>query len=85
MLSLSSNNARSQKQYTVDAFLKKHEKEKKRAYNSRIMNAEHGTFTPLIFSLTGGESAETSMFHNHIAHKRANKTEEKYEMQKFQH
>ena len=49
------------------------------------MNAEHGTFTTLIFSLTGGESAETFMFYNHIAHKRANKTEDKYEMQKFQH
>ena len=32
-----------------------------------------------MFSLTGGEGPETSMFHKHIAQKIANKTEEKYE------
>ena len=31
------------------------------------MNVEHGTFTPLVFSLTGGEGPETSMFDTHIA------------------
>ena len=76
---LTNTNARSQKHLLVSVILKKHEKEKKRAYNSRIMNAEHGTFTPLVFSLTGGEGPETSMFHKHIAQKIANKTEEKYE------
>ena len=40
--------------------LKNHEKEKKRAYNSRIMNVEHGTFATLVFSLTGGEGPETN-------------------------
>ena len=38
------------------------------------MNMEHGTFTPLVFSLTGGEGPETSMFHKYIAQKIANKT-----------
>ena len=42
------------------------------------MNMEHGTFTPLVFSLTGGEGPETSMFHKYIVQKIANKTEEKY-------
>ena len=78
---LTNPNTRSQK-YLPGAILKKHKKEKKRAYNSRIMNVEHGTFTPLVFSLTGGEGPETSMFHKDIAQKIANKTEEKYE--KFQ-
>ena len=67
------------KHLLVSAILQKHEKEKKRAHNSRIMDVEHGTFTPLVFSLTGGEGPETSMFHKHIAQKIANKTEEKYE------
>ena len=40
---------------------------------------EHGTFTLLVFSLTGGIGPETSMFHKHIAQKIANKTDEKYE------
>ena len=42
------------------------------------MNVEDGTFTSLVFSVTGGEDPETSMFHKHIAPKIVNKTEEKY-------
>ena len=30
------------------------EKEKERLYNERIMQVEHGTFTPLVMSATGG-------------------------------
>ena len=67
------------KHLPVSTILKKHDKEKMRAYNSRIMDVEHGTFTPLVFSLTGGEDPETSMFHKHIAPEIANKKEEKYE------
>ena len=37
------------------------------------------TFTPLSFSLTGGEGPETSMLHKHISQKIANKTEGKHE------
>ena len=58
-------------------YSEKTRKRKKRAYNSRIINVEHGTFTPLVFSLTGGEGPETFMSHNHIAQKIANKTEKK--------
>ena len=83
---LTNTNACSQKHLPGSAILKKHEKEKMRAYNSRIMtynsrimNAEHGNFTTLALSLTGGEGPETSMFHKHIAQKKPNKTEEKYE------
>ena len=47
---LTNVNAISQKHQTVENNLKKQEKEKKRAYNNRIMNVEHGTFTPLVFS-----------------------------------
>ena len=43
------------------------------------MNVEHGDFTPLVFSLTGGEGPGTSMFHKHITQKIANKTKEQYE------
>ena len=43
------------------------------------MNVEHGTFTPLVFSFTGGEGPETSIFQKHIAYKIANKTDKKYE------
>ena len=60
-------NADSQKNQTVEPILKKHGKEKKRAYNNRTMNVEHGSFTPLVLHLTGSEGPEASMFHKHIA------------------
>ena len=39
----------SQIHLTTESVLKKHEQEKKRSYNSCIINIEHGTFTPLLF------------------------------------
>ena len=75
---LTNTNACSKKNLPVSTILKKHEKEKQRACNSRIMNVEHGTYTPLVFSLTSGEGPETSLFHEHIVQKIANKTEEKF-------
>ena len=33
------------------------------------MNVEHRTFTPLVFSVAGGEGTETSTFHRHLASK----------------
>ena len=36
------------------------EKEKKREYNKRIMNIEPGTFTPLVFSVSGVLGKECS-------------------------
>ena len=65
-ISLTNTNACSQKDLPVSAILIKHEKEKKGPYNSRIMNVEHGTFTLLVFSLTGGDSPETSMFQKQL-------------------
>ena len=43
------------------------------------MNVEHGTFTPLVFSVTVGECTETSTFHRHLASKIALKKDERYE------
>ena len=33
---------------------RKHENQKKRAYEQRVREVEHGSFTPLVMSLTGG-------------------------------
>ena len=77
---ITNTNAVSQCHLTSKRILEKHEKEKKRQYNSRIMNIEqHGTFTPLVFSVNGGVSPECSMFHKHLAEKIATKTGEIYE------
>ena len=42
------------------------------------MNVEHGTFTPLIFSINGGEGSECLAFHKH-AEKIALKTDDRFE------
>ena len=39
---------------SLQACYRNHENAKKRAYNHRIREVEHGTFTPLIFSCTSG-------------------------------
>ena len=69
----------SQKNMPVEKILSKHEEGKKRNYNRRIINVEHGIFTPLFFSVTDGEGTETSTFHHHLASKIALKKDERYE------
>ena len=44
-----------------------HEREKKRTYNERILQVEKGSFTPLIFSTTGGMGPECARFHKRVA------------------
>ena len=43
------------------------------------MNVEHGTFTPLVVSVTGDEGTETSTFHRHLGSKIALRNDERYE------
>ena len=43
----------SQKTKTLKATLRKHDLEKKRAYNTRVLEVEHGSFTPLVFTVKG--------------------------------
>ena len=38
------------------------------------MNVEHGTFTPLVFSVNGGMTKECLKFHKFVAEKIANKS-----------
>ena len=72
-------NSNSQVHQPIENILKRHETEKKRQYNSRVMNIEHGTFTPLIFALNGDVGNECSMFHKHIAERIATKSGDRYE------
>ena len=71
-------NSDSQKNMPVEKILSKYEQDKKRNYNRRIMNTEHGTFTPLVFSVAGDQGTETSTFHRHLASKIALKKDERY-------
>ena len=49
------------------ATYRKHENEKRRAYEERIREVEHGSFTPLVFSAVGGMGAAASTFYQRLA------------------
>ena len=55
-----------------------HENEKKRLYSSRVLDIEHGTFTSLIFTTTGGMGKECLNYHSRLAELIAIKKEEDY-------
>ena len=59
--------AESNKTTTIEAAFEKHEQEKKRTYNRRILEVEKATFTPLVFSTTGGMGKEAEKFHKRLA------------------
>ena len=58
---------------TLKAAHKSNENLKKRLYAERIINIEHGTFTPLVFSCLGGMSVECTHFFNRLADKLSEK------------
>ena len=75
---VTNTNSASQSNLTTAKVYAKHEKEKKKNYNQRIMQVEHGTFTPLIYSVNGGIGPECEQFHKHLAEKIAEKSGEQY-------
>ena len=46
---------------------RKNELEKKRAYNERVREIEHGSFSPLIFSALGGMGTTATIFYKRLA------------------
>ena len=76
---VTNTNASSQVALPIEKIYKKHENEKKTKYNDRVLNNEHGSFTPLVFSINGGMSKECIKFHKHLADKIATKTNQRYE------
>ena len=55
-----------------------HENEKKRLYSRRVLDIEHGTFTPLVFTTTDGMGKECLMYHSRLAQLIAIKKGEQY-------
>ena len=55
------------------AFKQQNEKEKKTSYNQRVMDIEHGSFTPIVLSAYGGFGRETERFVSNLIHKIAEK------------
>ena len=68
----------SQRDSTVASILRKHETEKKRQYNQRVLEVEHGSFTPLIFTTSGAMGYECHKFHKALAMKMSLKKDEPY-------
>ena len=54
------------------------EKQKKTAYEDRIINIEHGSFIPLIFTVTGGMGPQAQTFFKLLCHKTAYKLKQNY-------
>ena len=55
-----------------------HERVKKRQYSQRIQEVEHGTFTPLVMSLTGGLGREATVCYKRLASLLAVKWDQPY-------
>ena len=45
----------------------RHEGDKKREYNERILQVEKASFTPLVFTTSGGMGCEAEKFHKRLA------------------
>ena len=63
---------------TIARMYKTHETQKKTAYNVRVLEVEKGTFTPIVFSTTGGMGIEAQNLFKNIAVKMSNKTGQRY-------
>ena len=71
-------NSSSQTRKSTAAIFLEHEKAKKREYLQRVLEVEHGVFTPLVFGTNGGMGTECQMFLKQLTTSLAEKTGEKY-------
>ena len=71
-------NADSYREQNPEQIYKQYENEKKRQYGSKVMEVEQGTFTPLIFSSTGGMGSECKLYHKRLVELLAIKKGESY-------
>ena len=71
-------NAESHRSKSLPQIYKQNEAEKKRRYNDRIINSEKATFTPLVFTTTGGMGPECERLNKRLAEKIAAKRRESY-------
>ncbi len=57
---------------------KNHESQKKKKYNQRVLQVERATFTPVVFSTTGGMGEEAKYLMKKIAERTSVKTGQSY-------
>ena len=63
---------------TPSACYRRHEKEKQRAYEQRIREIEHASFTPIVLSISGGMGPIATTFHKRLADRLASKWNSSY-------
>ncbi|KAL5467485.1 hypothetical protein EMCRGX_G031714 [Ephydatia muelleri] len=63
---------------TPNACYRRHEKEKQRAYEQRIREIEHASFTPIVLSTTGGMGPIATTFYKRLADRLASKCNSSY-------
>ena len=71
-------NVEAYKQMEPKQIYRLHENEKKRSYSRRVLDIEHGSFTPLVFTSTGGMGPDCLRFHSRPAELIADKKGEHY-------
>ena len=70
--------APSYRDMSLSSLYRQHEKKKKNEYANRVREIEHGTFTPLVFSTTGGMGREAEVVFKKLAGMISTKTDERY-------
>ena len=71
-------NAESYRDRSPEQIYRQHENGRKRTYAKRVMEIEQRTFTPLVFSTTGGMAEECRRYHSRLAELLAIKKGEDY-------
>ena len=62
----------------LDQIYRENESQKKNLYNERVIQCEKGTFTPLVFTTSGGMGPECDRLNKRLADLIAMKTKEQY-------
>ena len=71
-------NSASYSDKSIEQIYETHENEKKQMYNDRILHVEKGSFTPLVFTTTGGMGPEATKYHKQVARLISAKRNEEY-------
>ena len=71
-------NVPSNRSMTTTAACRKHESIKKREYAQHVREVEHGVFTPLVLSTTGGMGCEAATFYKRLADRISTKEQKPY-------
>ena len=65
--SLESMTDRCNMKSSIESTFRKHENEKKQAYHQRVLEVEHGSFTPIVLSASGGMGRLASTTYSRLA------------------